>query len=146
MGEYVSVYGGFMLLDAKLKDTYLGAMNKKYVVGAPKFQSNLVFDFAVPNTNKLAFMTNLHYTGKRYVDDRNTQSIDGYFTADLGVRYATKSWLGKETTLRFNVNNIFDKKYYVSVRPGESDGAGTGTTDLYLGDSRNFTASFEVKF
>ena len=146
LGEYVSVYGGFMLLDAKLKDTYLGAMNKKYVVGAPKFQSNLVFDFAVPNTNKPAFMTNLHYTGKRYVDDRNTQSVDGYFTTDLGVRYATKTWLGKETTLRFNVNNIFDKKYYVSVRPGESDGAGTGTTDLYLGDSRNFMASFEVKF
>lgn len=146
LGEYVSVYGGFMLLDPKLKHTVNSYADNKYVVGAPKFQTNLLFDFAVPNTNKLSFMTNLHYTGKRYVDDRNTQSVDGYFTTDLGVRYATKTWFGKETTLRFNVNNLFDKKYYISVRPGESDGAGTGTTDLYTGDSRNFMASFEVKF
>ncbi|WP_258030566.1 TonB-dependent receptor [Campylobacter concisus] len=146
LGNYVSVYGGFMLLDAKLRNTYLEAARDKYVVGVPKFQSNLVVDFAVPNTNKLNFMTNLHYTGKRYVDDANTKSVDGYFTTDLGVRYTSKTWLGKETTFRFNVNNIFDKKYFISVRPGESDGAGTGTTDMYLGDGRNFTASFEVKF
>ncbi|WP_249291456.1 TonB-dependent receptor [Campylobacter curvus] len=146
LGEYVSVYGGFMLLYPKLKHTVNSYADNKYVVGAPKFQTNLLFDFAVPNTNKLSFMTNLHYTGKRYVDDRNTQSVDGYFTTDLGVRYATKTWFGKETTLRFNVNNLFDKKYYISVRPGESDGAGSGTTDLYTGDSRNFMASFEVKF
>ena len=146
LGEYVSVYGGFMLLDPKLKHTVNSYADNKYVVGAPKFQTNVLFDFAVPNTNKLSFMTNLHYTGKRYVDDRNTQSVDGYFTTDVGVRYATKTWFGKETTLRFNVNNLFDKKYYISVRPGESDGAGSGTTDLYTGDSRNFMASFEVKF
>lgn len=146
LGEYFSLYGGFMLLDPKLKNTYLSAMDGKTVVGAPKFQSNLLLDFSVPGTEKLSFMSNLHYTGKRYADDANTQSVDGYFTTDLGVRYVSKSWLGKESTIRFNANNIFDKKYYVSVRPGESDGAGTGTTDMYLGDGRNFTASFEVKF
>ncbi|QKF60993.1 TonB-dependent receptor [Campylobacter curvus] len=145
LGKYVSVYGGFMLLDPKLKNTKNGYADNKVVVGAPKFQTNLLFDFAVPNTNKLSFMTNLHYTGKRYVDDRNTQSVDGYFTTDVGVRYATKAWFGKEATLRFNVNNLFDKKYYVSVMGG-NDGDGARGADLYMGDSRNFMASFEVKF
>ena len=46
----------------------------------------MLFDYAVPGTNKLAFTTNFHYTGKRYVDEMNTASVSGYFTTDLGVR------------------------------------------------------------
>ena len=65
----------------------------------------------MPNTDKLALSANLHYTGKRYADQRNVNAVPAYFTTDLGIRYVTKEWLGKQTTLRFNVNNVFDKKY-----------------------------------
>ncbi|MCI6989436.1 MAG: TonB-dependent receptor [Campylobacter sp.] len=44
------------------------------------------------------------------MDNVNTQKADGYFTTDLGARYISKNMLGKRTTLRFNVNNVFDEE------------------------------------
>ena len=101
----------------------------------------------MPNTNKLALSANLHYTGKRYADQRNVNAVPAYFTTDLGIRYVTKEWPGKQTTLRFNVNNVFDKKYWVGMFPPNIDGTSSGTgASLFLGQSRTFMLSAEVKF
>ncbi|WP_298058407.1 hypothetical protein [uncultured Campylobacter sp.] len=43
----------------------------------------------MPNTDKLALSANLHYTGKRYADQRNVNAVPAYFTTDLGIRYVT---------------------------------------------------------
>ena len=104
------------------------------MIGEPKVQSNLLFDYVVPNTDKLALSANLHYTGKRYADQRNVNAVPAYFTTDLGIRYVTKEWLGKQTTLRFNVNNVFDKKYWGGMFPSNIDGTTTGAgTSIFLG-------------
>ena len=107
-----------------------------------------MFDYAVPNTNKLTFTTNFHYTGKRYIDNANAHSADSYFTTDIGARYTTKNWLGKETTIRFNINNLFDKKYWAGMFPSDVDGdvVDKRGTSLFLGQSRTFMLSAQVKF
>ena len=145
--DNLSVYGGFTLLNAKIKNAKDGVSEGKTVIGEPKFQANVLFDYVVPNTNKLAFTTNFHYTGKRYIDNANAHSVDGYFTTDIGARYTTKNWIGKEATIRFNVNNLFDKKYWAGMFPSDVDGAIAGRgTSLFLGQSRNFMLSAQVKF
>ncbi len=80
------MYGGFTLLDAKIKNAKDGVSEGKTVIGELKFQANVLFDYAVPSTNKLAFTTNFHYTGKRYIDNANTHSVNSYFTTDIGAR------------------------------------------------------------
>ncbi|WP_298947854.1 TonB-dependent receptor [uncultured Campylobacter sp.] len=143
----LSVMGGVALIQPKLKKAKQAYAQGKIAVGEPKVQSNLLFDYVVPNTNKLALSANLHYTGKRYADQRNVNAVPAYFTADLGIRYVTKEWLGKQTTLRFNVNNVFDKKYWVGMFPSNIDGTTTGAgTSIFLGQSRTFMLSAEVKF
>ena len=147
--DTLSMYGGFTLLDAKIKNAKDGVSEGKTVIGEPKFQANVLFDCAVPNTNKLAFTTNFHYTGKRYVDEMNTASVSGYFTTDLGARYTTKSWIGKETSIRFNVNNVFDKKYWVSIFSGDLDGSVPSSysgASMFRGYGRTFMLSAQVKF
>ncbi|MFC2748039.1 MAG: TonB-dependent receptor, partial [Campylobacter concisus] len=146
--DTLSIYGGFTLLDAKIKNAKDGVSEGKTVIGEPKFQANVLFDYAVPSTNKLAFTTNFHYTGKRYIDNANAHSVNGYFTTDVGARYTTKAWLGKETTIRFNINNLFDKKYWAGMFPSDVDGGDNGrpTTSLFLGQSRTFMLSAQVKF
>ncbi|QPH99470.1 TonB-dependent receptor [Campylobacter concisus] len=145
--DTLSMYGGFTLLDAKIKNAKDGVSEGKTVIGEPKFQTNVLFDYAVPNTNKLAFTTNFHYTGKRYIDNANAHSVNGYFTTDIGARYTTKAWLGKETTIRFDINNLFDKKYWAGMFPSDVDGAIAGRgTSLFLGQSRTFMLSAQVKF
>ena len=143
----LSVMGGVALIQPKLKKAKQAYAQGKIVVGEPKVQSNLLFDYVVPNTNKLALSANLHYTGKRYADQRNVNAVPAYFTTDLGIRYVTKEWLGKQTTLRFNVNNVFDKRYWVGMFPSNIDGTSNGTgASLFLGQSRTFMLSAEVKF
>lgn len=145
--DTLSMYGGFTLLDAKIKNAKDGVSEGKTVIGEPKFQANVLFDYAVPNTNKLAFTTNFHYTGKRYIDNANAHSVNGYFTTDVGARYTTKTWLGKETTIRFDINNLFDKKYWAGMFPSDVDGAVAGRgTSLFLGQSRTLMLSAQVKF
>ncbi|MDO5046873.1 TonB-dependent receptor [Campylobacter sp.] len=148
----LSVFGGVALIDPKFKNPLLKDAHDKVVNGVPKVNSNLLFDYVVPNTNKLAFSANFHYTGKMYLDDLNTRSTPSFFVTDLGVRYASKALLGKQTTIRFNVNNVFNKKYWAGMYPASADGAGTSSSvlgvanGLSLGDSRTFMLSAEIKF
>lgn len=146
--EPLSVYGGVTYLDAKMHKSAKSEVEGKTMIGEPKVQANLLFDFAVPYTEKLAFTTNFHYTGKRFVDEMNTKSVDDYFTTDLGVRYTTKKWVGKETTIRFNVNNLFNEKYWVGMfANGLYDGqAKSGGTSLFRGYDRTYMLSGQVKF
>lgn len=148
--EPLSVYGGVTLLDAKMHKSANSAVEGKTTVGEPKVQANVLFDFAVPNINKLAFTTNFHYTGERWVDEMNTKKVDDYFTMDLGVRYATRKWIGKETTVRLNVNNVFNEKYIAGMFPGMLDGnlaqKGRTGTSLFRGYDRTIILSGQVKF
>ena len=150
----LSVLGGVTLIDAKFKNPRLKEAEGKYVNGVPKVNANMLFDYAVPGTQKLAFSANFHYTSKMYVDDLNTAAIPSFFTTDLGVRYTSRAMLGKQTTLRFNVNNVFNKKYWAGMYPASADGAGGvgasgvlgSANGLTLGESRTFMLSAEVKF
>ncbi len=153
LAEPLSVYGGITILDAKMNKSAFAESVGKRKVGEPLVQTNVLFDFAVPNTNKLAFTTNFHYTSDRFVDELNTQSVKGYFTMDLGVRYATRKWLGKETTVRLNINNLWNERYWVGMFPGGSsedtiNGAlpNSASTNLFRGNSRTFILSGQVKF
>ena len=150
--QNLSVFGGVTFIDPKLKNPKLIGADNKNVTGVSKIKSNLLFDYLVPGTDKLAFSANFHYDSGFYADDLNTQKTSAFFTIDLGARYTSHKMLGKQTTLRFNVNNVFNKKYWAGISPVSMDGAATGstrvagTTGLSLGESRTFILSAEVKF
>lgn len=150
--QNLSVFGGVTFIDSKLKNPKLAGADNKNVTGVSKIKSNLLFDYLVPGTDKLAFSANFHYNSGFYTDDLNTQKTSAFFTTDLGARYTSRTMLGKQTTLRFNVNNVFNKKYWAGISPVSMDGAATGstrvagTTGLSLGESRTFILSAEVKF
>ena len=143
--EPLSVYGGVTYLDAELHKSPREYVEGKTMIGEPKFRANVLLDFAVPYTNQLSFSTNLHFTDKRFVDEMNTKSTPSYFTMDLGARYSSKELVGKETIIRFNVSNLFDKAYWVGVNAGSVDGA-SNATSLFRGLGRTFMLSGQVKF
>ena len=152
--ENLSVLGGFTYIDPKMHNVSIEGANRKVANGIPKLNANLMFDYEIPGTNKLAISTNFHYTGKMYLDDLNTQSTPSFFVTDLGMRYTSEHLLGDKTTLRFNVNNVFNKKYWAGMYPASADGAGGlnvtsvlgSANGVTLGESRSFMLSAEVKF
>lgn len=152
--ENLSVLGGFTYIDPKMHNVSIAGANRKIANGIPKINANLMLDYVIPGTNKLAVSTNFHYTSKMYLDDLNTQSTPSFFVTDLGIRYTSERLLGDKTTLRFNVNNVFNKKYWAGMYPASADGAGGlnvtsvlgSANGVTLGESRSFMLSAEVKF
>ena len=152
--ENLSVLGGFTYIDPKMHNVSIEGANRKVANGVPKLNANLMLDYVIPGTDKLAISTNFHYTGKMYLDDLNTQHTPSFFVTDIGVRYTSEHLLGDKTTLRFNVNNVFNKKYWAGMYPASADGAGGlnvtsvlgSANGVTLGESRSFMLSAEVKF
>ena len=152
--QNLSVLGGFTYIDPKMHNVSIAGANRKVANGIPKINANLMLDYVIPGTDKLAISTNFHYTGKMYLDDLNTQHTPSFFVTDIGVRYTSEHLLGDKTTLRFNVNNVFNKKYWAGMYPASADGAGGlnvtsvlgSANGVTLGDSRSFMLSAEVKF
>lgn len=152
--QNLSVLGGFTYIDPKMHNVSIAGANRKVANGIPKLNANLMLDYVIPGTNKLAISTNFHYTGKMYLDDLNTQHTPSFFVTDIGVRYTSEHLLGDKTTLRFNVNNVFNKKYWAGMYPASADGAGGlnvtsvlgSANGVTLGESRSFMLSAEVKF
>ncbi|WP_297943073.1 TonB-dependent receptor [uncultured Campylobacter sp.] len=152
--QNLSVLGGFTYIDPKMHNVSIAGANRKVANGIPKLNANLMLDYVIPGTDKLAISTNFHYTSKMYLDDLNTQSTPSFFVTDLSVRYTSEHLLGDKTTLRFNVNNVFNKKYWAGMYPASADGAGGlnvtsvlgSANGVTLGESRSFMLSAEVKF
>ena len=152
--QNLSVLGGFTYIDPKMHNVSIAGANRKVANGIPKINANLMLDYVIPGTDNLAVNTNFHYTSKMYLDDLNTQHTPSFFVTDLGIRYTSEHLLGDKTTLRFNVNNVFNKKYWAGMYPASADGAGGlnvtsvlgSANGVTLGESRSFMLSAEVKF
>ncbi len=68
---------------------------------------------------------------------RELQKVGGYSVFNIGAAYKT-NFAGHDTTFRFNIDNLFNKKYWRDV------GAFMGDDYLFLGNPR--TAQFSTNF
>ena len=140
----LSAIGGFTYLDPKLLDTGNPATSDKSVVGVPDWQSNIVLDYHPGWAHGVAGTANLHYTGPRAATNTNNSFTSPYTTLDLGLRDTVPLW-HKPVTLRAQVNNVTDVRYWLSVFPANIDGA-PGADSAWLGAPRTVSASLEVDF
>lgn len=62
------------------------------------------------------------HTGKRWLNDINSVSIDGYTLVDLDLRITLGEYLaGRDAAVQFNITNLFDE-FYVGGFGGDLDG------------------------
>lgn len=141
----LSIFGGVTFINPKLEDTGIATTNGQDVVGVPRVQANMLFEYDVPDVKGLTLGTNVHYTGRRAADDANTQYIGSYTTVDLSARYVTKIE-GHETIYRLNVNNVTNTRYWASILPADLTGGATGTYHLTPGTPLDVLASVTIKF
>jgi len=107
----VRVLGGFMLLDAELKKTSGGINDGNTAVGVARTNVNLGAEWDPSFLSGLTLTARTIYTGDQYVNEANTREIPDWTRFDIGSRYTFKSG-GKTITLRANVENVFDKRYW----------------------------------
>ncbi len=93
----------------------------------PHFKSDVSADFHPAVARGFALTGAVHYESDRAATNTNTSFAPSYATVDLGVRY-NAAWFDHHETLRVNVINVGDKRYFSSIADGNivgSPGANT---------------------
>ncbi|RJN34692.1 TonB-dependent receptor, partial [Acinetobacter baumannii] len=85
----------------------------------------------------LRLLSGMQYSSSKYANKEGTAKVGGYSVFNIGAAYKT-NFAGHDTTFRFNIDNLFNKKYWRDV------GAFMGDDYLFLGNPR--TAQFSTTF
>jgi iron complex outermembrane receptor protein len=140
----LSLFGGATYIDAKLVGSAIPTENNKWVVGVPEFKGDLAADYHPAMFRGGALTAAIHAESQRAATDTNNAYAPAYTTFDLGARY-TLPVAGKATTLRFQVLNLSDVRYYNSIADGTIVGS-PGANTAYMAPPRTYQASIEVNF
>ena len=130
--DNLTAIGGFTFLDAKVKENKANPEleGKRPFDVANKF-AKFYLEYKPLNNLDLSINGGINYTGSFYGDNLNTDKIPSYTLVNLGAKYTTNTTT-YPLTFRLNVNNAFDKQYWVN--------------NNYLGDRRTIHASVSMKF
>lgn len=132
----VNMQGSLSLTDARITRAPASAVKGNKPVGVSPVQANLGIEYALPVLKGLSVNSQISYSGKQYVNQLNTQSIGSWITVDMGAAYKTPVY-GTTATFRFNVNNVFNRRYWAGV---------ASYSTIAHGAPRTFLASVTVDF
>jgi iron complex outermembrane receptor protein len=119
------VLGGATFLDPRLTKTFNGTNDGNRPSDVPLITVVGHFDWDIPGVHGLAWRFGFLHTGSVYADfdQSNTQRVPSWTRFDTGLRYKTKV-AQNDLTLRFNIDNLFDERYFQVERQTLYSGAG----------------------
>jgi len=138
--EGVRLLGGVMYIHSELRDTLDGQFDGNRAPATPRYNVNLGAEWDVPQLSGLTLTARGIHSSSQYLDQSNVKQIDGWERFDLGARYAFKVE-GRDVTLRANVENVLNDRYWASA--GASDDSEAGLT---LSSPRTWLLSTTVAF
>jgi iron complex outermembrane receptor protein len=89
-------------------------LNGKHVTNVPALKSTLYADYSVPQVEGLGLNAVWQYSGSKAFSPDNSVTVPAYHVFNVGARYATQI-ASSAVTLRFNVDNAFNKFYWRDV-------------------------------
>jgi iron complex outermembrane recepter protein len=139
----LSIFGGITYIDAKLQGTNNPTTDDKFVVGVPQVKSDVVLDYHPAFINGFALTGAAHFESQRAATNTNNSYSPGYATLDLGARYSMKV-LQHYLTARFQVLNVTDTNYYISIAEGNIVGSPGANTAYLAGRGPSWPASKQI--
>lgn len=134
----VRLMGGLTLIDSQQTKTQGGLYDGNREAGVPIVRTVVGGEWDTPFLRGLTLTGRFTYTGDQMVSSTNdTLKIPSWEVVDLGARYVVNSpWNNKPITIRFNVDNVFDKDYW----------SGANFRYVQLGAPRTYRLSTTFKF
>lgn len=130
------VIAGGSVLDAKYRRSLTGFTGNKYP-GVPDLLLNANVEWDLPFFPGLTLTGRATYTGEQAANDANTLELSSWTRFDVGARFVTVV-ADKPLTLRFNVDNVANKRYWASAYQ-------LFNPDLLQGAPRTFKASASIE-
>ncbi|GAB3466563.1 TonB-dependent siderophore receptor [Azotobacter salinestris] len=130
-----TIFASAMFLDARLMDgSEETDENRPSDVPARRFSA--IAEYSPLWLNGWTFTGSWTYNGARHVNEENTgESAESYDVFGFGTRYETQIGAA-HTTLRLNLDNVFDKNYWSQAE----------SSNLVAGAPRTASASVSVRF
>jgi iron complex outermembrane receptor protein len=140
--DALTLYGSASFIKSEIKDNlaivvggkaaFLPIAGKEFVMTPDReFSGRAQYDW-----NGFTFGFQGKYISARYISDTNDDRIPGYAKFDADVEYHFPDYNGVKTSLRFNVDNLFDR-FYIS-RSSTVNTAHAITVPLVAGGTATF--------
>ncbi len=102
-----------------------------------RFTSHL--SYQVPQVEGWRLLAGMQYSSSKYANKTGTVKVPAYTVFDAGTSYNFRAY-GYDNMLRFNIDNLFNKKYWRDA------GSFFGDDYLFLGAPRTAQLSWTVNF
>lgn len=125
---------------ARLENVNTALYAGHQIQNVPEWRFATTMAYRLPILNdQMKVLAGMQASSSKYADRAATADVAGYTVFNLGAVHSSKL-AGYDTTWRFNVNNIFNKKYWRDV------GGFMGDDYMFLGNPRTAQLSVTVKF
>ncbi|UZW54499.1 TonB-dependent siderophore receptor [Sphingobium sp. JS3065] len=108
----LSVIGGATVLDASLSKTALTTNIGNRPIGVPKLQVNMGADWKP--WQRFSVNSSIIWTGRQFIDTANRHALPAWARMDVGLGYVAPVGQ-RDITLRANVSNVTNNKYWTGV-------------------------------
>ncbi|MBP0598730.1 TonB-dependent siderophore receptor [Herbaspirillum sp. LeCh32-8] len=124
---------------ARASGTGTSAYDNQQAVNVPRLRSAVYADYAIPGVDGLNVMGSWLYSGSKPVTRDGSVSLPAVHVFNAGLRYKLRLG-GHEATLRANVDNLFDRRYWKDA------GQYLGDSYIHLGAPRTVRLSLQYDF
>ncbi|HCV3109999.1 TPA: TonB-dependent siderophore receptor [Acinetobacter baumannii] len=135
--DTLDVSSGITYTKSRLVDIDTDSYKGHQTQNVPKVRATAQLSYKVASIEGLRLLSGMQYSSSKYANKEGTAKVGGYSVFNIGAAYKT-NFAGHDTTFRFNIDNLFNKKYWRDV------GAFMGDDYLFLGNPR--TAQFSTTF
>ncbi|MFW1892330.1 TonB-dependent siderophore receptor [Acinetobacter geminorum] len=137
--DTVDVSSGITYTKSRLVDIDSDSYKDHQTQNVPKIRATAQLSYKVPSVEGLRLLSGMQYSSSKYANKEGTVKVGGYSVFNVGAAYKT-NFAGHDTTFRFNIDNLFNKKYWRDV------GAFMGDDYLFLGNPRTAQLSTTFSF
>jgi iron complex outermembrane receptor protein len=129
------IIAGLSVTDAKQSRTTNGTTDGNDAIGVPEYTANANVEWDLRFLPGVTLTGRVMQTGRQMVNLTNTLELPEWTRVDIGTRYVV-AVADKPITLRFNVDNVANKRYWASSLGGY----------LVQGMPRTFKTSATIEF
>ena len=127
------------LIRSRLKDVEVDEYKGHQTQNVPMVRFASHVSYQMPQVEGLRLLAGMQYSSSKYANKSGTVKVSGYTVFDAGAAYNFRAY-GNENTVRFNVDNVFNKKYWRDV------GSFFGDDYLFLGAPRTAQFAWSMNF
>jgi len=139
LSQNLEISSTMALIHSQLKGIDVAEYSGHQMQNVPKLRFASHISYAMPQVDGLRLLAGMQYSSDKYANKTGTVKVPSFTVFDIGSAYNFRAY-GYENTLRLNIDNVFNKKYWRDA------GSFFGDDYLFLGAPRSAQFSWTVNF